>query len=184
MEAVRIHVANIVVRQDITPKSAEISLTSHSRPMSLQNLQSATTSMVTIPSSQPATPSMVTIPQADYEQLLQSQAIDSAAMSAHFSTPTPGISTNTVMLASRDNSWIIDSDVSSHMSGTSTILIVFLPSLTCLLLPLLTGIHALCLGKGWFKPLPRSDWTMFYMFLNFLSTYCLLVLSQVTSNAM
>ena len=42
-------------------------------------------------------------------------------MSAHVSTPTPGIRTNAAMLASRDNSWIIDSDTSSHMSGTLTI---------------------------------------------------------------
>ena len=54
-----------------------------------------------------------TVSQADYERLQQLKVTDSTTMA------TQAISSGTsTLIASRDSSWIIDSDASSNMSGT------------------------------------------------------------------
>ena len=59
----------------------------------------------------------VTISQADYTRFLQLQATDSSTTAAHASHS----GTSSALIASKDNSWIIDSEASSQMSSTSNI---------------------------------------------------------------
>ena len=67
----------------------------------------------------------VTLTLAEYDALRRSVSIDASSFASLASLPTPSTSGTYALFASSSPSWIIDSGASSHMTGTSSLLLSY-----------------------------------------------------------
>ena len=100
------------------------------------------------PPNIPAPQYHVTLMPAEYDALRRFASTDASSSASLASLPAPSMSGTSTLLASSSPSWIIDSGASSYMTGTSSLLLSYLPTPSHPPVTIADGRPCLVQGRG------------------------------------